>query len=159
MITKILEGTVIMREGEANMDMYKIISGNVELYRGYETKDEAIIGIKSKDDYFGEMGLLTGGKPSIYTVVAYSDVLLLRITEKDIDDFILNNHVDVLRIMQGMANSMYNIKFSMDMIMDDMADKVNSTKLKDFKGFYSKQFAMYNTFNMMKSLSRIDEKA
>ena len=159
MITKVPEGTVIMREGEANMDMYKIISGNVELYRGYETKDEAIIGIKSKDDYFGEMGLLTGGKPSIYTVVAYSDVLLLRITEKDIDDFILNNHVDVLRIMQGMANSMYNIKFSMDMIMDDMADKVNSTKLKDFKGFYSKQFAMYNTFNMMKSLSKIDEKA
>ena len=159
MITKVPEGTVIMREGEANMDMYKIISGNVELYRGYETKDEAIIGIKSKDDYFGEMGLLTGGKPAIYTVVAYSEVLLLRITEKDIDDFILKNHVDVLRIMQGMANSMYNIKFSMDMIMDDMADKESNTKLKEFKGFYSKQLAMYSASKLMNPYSRIDEKA
>ena len=159
MITKVPEGTVIMREGEANMDMYKIISGNVELYRGYETKDEAIIGIKSKDDYFGEMGLLTGGKPAIYTVVAYSEVLLLRITEKDIDDFILKNHVDVLRIMQGMANSMYNIKFGMDMILDDMADKESSTKLKDFKGFYSKQLAMYNAFKMIDHFSKIDKKA
>ena len=159
MITKVPEGTVIMREGEANMDMYKIISGNVELYRGYETKDEAIIGIKSKDDYFGEMGLLTGGKPAIYTVVAYSEVLLLRITEKDIDDFILKNHVDVLRIMQGMANSMYNIKFGMDMILDDMADKESSTKLKDFKGFYSKQLAMYNASRMIDTFSKIDKKA
>ena len=159
MITKILEGTVIMREGEANMDMYKILSGNVELYRGYETKDEAIIGIKSKEDYFGEMGLLTGGKPAIYTVVAYSEVLLLRITEKDIDDFILKNHVDVLRIMQGMATSMYNIKFSMDMILDDMADKESNTKLKEFKGFYSKQLAMYSASKLMNPYSRIDEKA
>ena len=159
MVLQVPEGTVIMREGEANMDMYKIISGNVELYRGYETKDEAIIGIKSKDDYFGEMGLLTGGKPAIYTVVAYSEVLLLRITEKDIDDFILKNHVDVLRIMQGMANSMYNIKFGMDMILDDMADKESSTKLKDFKGFYSKQLAMYNAFKMIDPFSKIDKKA
>ena len=159
MVIKVPEGTVIMHEGEANMDMYKIISGNVELYRGYETKDEAIIGIKSKDDYFGEMGLLTGGKPAIYTVVTYSDVLLLRITEKDIDDFILKNHVDVLRIMQSMANSMYNIKFSMDMILDDMADKESSTKLKDFKGFYSKQLAMYNVSKTIEPFSKkIDKK-
>ena len=159
MITKVPEGTVIMREGEANMDMYKIISGNVELYRGYETQDEAIIGIKSKDDYFGEMGLLTGGKPSIYTVVAYSDVMLLRITEKDIDEFILKNHVDVLRIMKSMANSMYNIKFSMDMIMEDMVDKGNNAKLKEFKGFYSRQFAMYNATKMMDPFSKMDKKA
>ncbi len=158
MVIKVPEGTVIMREGEANMDMYKIISGNIELYRGYETKDEAIIGIKSKGDYFGEMGLLTGGKPAIYTAVAYSDVLLLRITEKNIDDFILKNHVDVLRIMQGMANTMYNIKFSMDMILDDMADKESGTKLKEFKGFYFKQLAMYNYSKMMDPFLRVDEK-
>jgi hypothetical protein len=91
--------------------------------------------------------------------VTYSDVLLLRITEKDIDDFILKNHVDVLRIMQSMANSMYNIKFSMDMILDDMADKESSTKLKDFKGFYSKQLAMYNVSKTIEPFSKkIDKK-
>ncbi len=144
MMTKVPEGTVILREGESSMEMYKILSGSVELYRAYGTKDEAIMGIKSKDDYFGEMGLLTGGKPAIYTVIAYSDVLLLRITESDIEDYILNNHVDVIRIMKSMANSMYNIKYSMDMIMEDMNDRTNNIVLDELRSFYSKQFALYN---------------
>lgn len=37
MLMKIPEGTVIIREGEVNMDMYKIISGNAEIYTGYGT--------------------------------------------------------------------------------------------------------------------------
>ncbi|MCR5343792.1 MAG: hypothetical protein K6E70_10580 [Butyrivibrio sp.] len=37
MMMKIPEVTVIIREGEVSMDMYKIISGHVELYTGYRT--------------------------------------------------------------------------------------------------------------------------
>ena len=47
----------------------------------------------------------------------------------------------------------------MDMILDDMADKESSTKLKDFKGFYSKQLAMYNASRMIDTFSKIDKKA
>ena len=144
MMTKVPEGTVILREGESSRDMYKIISGQVELYRCYGTRDEAIIGIKSKEDYFGETGLLTDGKPALYTVVAYSDVLLLRITKTDLEDYILNNHVDVIRIMQSMANSMYNIKYSMDMIMNDLNEKANNDMLNELRSYYSKQLALYN---------------
>ena len=86
MMMKIPAGTVIIQEGESNMDMYKIISGHAEIYTGYGTEYESILAIKSKDDYFGEMGLFTGGKPAVYTVVAYSDLLLMRITEADIDE-------------------------------------------------------------------------
>ena len=85
--------------------------------------------------------------------------MLLRITEKDIDEFILKNHVDVLRSMKSMANSMYNIKFSMDMIMEDMVDKGNNAKLKEFKGYYSRQFAMYNAAKMLDPFSKVDKKA
>ncbi|WP_024865099.1 Crp/Fnr family transcriptional regulator [Butyrivibrio sp. FCS014] len=148
MMIKVPEGTVIIREGEANMDMYKIVSGNAEIYTGYETENEAILGIKSKDEYFGEMGLLTGGKPSIYTVVAYSDMLLMRITEADIDEFILKNHSDVYRIMQHMAESMYGLKYGMDMYVKDLEDSKNNAYLKGFSGYFSKQFAKYNATNM-----------
>ena len=148
MLINIPEGTVIIREGEANMDMYKIVKGNAEIYSGYGTENEVILGIKSKDDYFGEMGLLTGGKPSIYTVVAYSDMILMRITEADIDEFILKNHVDVYHIMQHMAESMYALKYGMDMYVKDLEDSKNNAYLKGFSGYFSKQFAKYNASNM-----------
>ena len=157
MMTRVPEGTVILREGEESIDMYKILSGRVELYRGYGTGDEAIIGIKSKDDYFGETGLLTGGKPALYTVVAYSDVLLLRITQTDIEDYIQKNHVDILRIMQSMANTMYNIKYSMDMIMDDMSNRANNEMLSELRSYYSKQLALYNAAILKSSLLKKTE--
>lgn len=156
MLTKVPQGTVIISEGEASMDMYKIVSGHVELYTGYGTPNESVLGIKSKNDYFGEMGLLTEGKPAIYTVVAYSDVLILRITSADIDEYIQQNHVDALRLMKHLADSMYALKFSMDLLLKDMAERENdnNAQLKEFSGFYSKMFSKYNAGNMMDSSSK-----
>lgn len=143
MLMKIPEGTVIIREGEVNMDMYKIISGNAEVYTGYGTDKEAILGILSKDDYFGEMGLLTQ-KPAIYTVVAFNDMAVMRITLEDIEEYIKSNHHDTFVIMKKMAESMYNMKFSMDMFVKDVAEGRVDVREKNYQGFFSNQFAKYN---------------
>ncbi len=136
-------GTVIIREGEANMDMYKIISGHVELYSGYGTKNEAILGIKSKDDYFGEMGLFSGGKPAVYTAVAYSKLYVIRIVEEDMMNFIQHNHTDVLKIMRNMAESMYLLQYSMNLYVEDLMKEKDDMLLKNFNRYYSKQLAKY----------------
>lgn len=159
MMTKVPAGTVIIQEGESNMDMYKIISGNVEIYTGYGTENESILAIKSKDDYFGEMGLFTGGKPAVYTVVAYSDLLLLRVTEADVDEFILKNHVDVYKIMKHFAETMYSMKFGMDMVMEDMTLSSNNARLKKFSGYYAKMFARYNATMMMDPMAQFNQQA
>lgn len=143
MLMKIPEGTVIIREGEVNMDMDKIISGNAEIYTGYGTDKEAILGIVSKDDYFGEMGLLTQ-KPAIYTVVAFNDMAVMRITLADIDEYIKSNHHDTFVIMKKMAESMYNMKYSMDMFVKDVAEGRVDVREKNYQGFFSNQFAKYN---------------
>ena len=143
MLMKIPEGTVIIREGEVNMDMYKIISGNAEIYTGYGTDKEAILGIVSKDDYFGEMGLLTQ-KPAIYTVVAFNDMAVMRITLADIDEYIKSNHHDTFVIMKKMAESMYSMKYSMDMFVKDVAEGRVDVREKNYQGFFSNQFAKYN---------------
>ena len=159
MMMNIPAGTVIIQEGESNMDMYKIISGHAEIYTGYGTEYESILAIKSKDDYFGEMGLFTGGKPAVYTVVAYSDLLLMRITEADIDEFILKNHVDVYKIMKHFAETMYSMKFGMDMVMEDRTLSSNNARLKKFSGFYTKMFAQYNATMMMDPMANFNQKA
>ncbi len=136
-------GTVILTEGEVNMDMYKILSGSVEVYSGYGTDKEAILGILSKGSYFGEIGLLSQ-KPAIYTVIAYSDVLVMRVTMEEIDGYIKNNHHDILAIMQHMAEAMYNMKYSMDMVLEDVELDSKVHGVTEYKAFFSKQFAKYN---------------
>ena len=143
MMMQIPEGTVIIKEGEVNLDMYKIITGNVEVYTGYGTDKEAIIGIYKKGDYFGQIGLLTQ-KPALYTIVAFSYITVMRITMADIDEYIQRNHTDVFHIMQNMAESMYNMKFGMDLFVRDVAEGRVDVKEKNFRGFYSNQFARYN---------------
>ena len=112
--------TVILKEGDINSEMYKIISGNAEVYVGYHTKQESLIGIIGKQYCFGEFGILLH-KPSIYTVVAYSDLLALRIAEEDLADFIRENQKNIIDIMRNMANTMMTMRYQIDFLMKELA--------------------------------------
>ena len=81
---------IILKEGGTYEEMYKIISGSVAVYIRYGEKEEHLIGIYSKSKCFGETNVLSG-QPSIYTVVAYGDVLLMRITKDSLEEFIRKN--------------------------------------------------------------------
>ena len=142
MVMEIPAGTVIIQEGEHNMDMYKILEGNVELYTGYGTKDETILGIQSKDSYFGEVGLLAE-MPAIYTVVAFSDLVVQRITMTEITAYFKDNHEDALAIMKKLAKSMYSLKFSMESYANDK--ELQGKMGKNPAGFFAKEFSKYNT--------------
>ncbi|SEF46831.1 Cyclic nucleotide-binding domain-containing protein [Butyrivibrio sp. Su6] len=104
-IYEIPEGTIILQEGERNLDMYKILSGHVEMYTGYGTENEVLLGILCPGSCFGEFGILTK-KPAIYTIISFSKIKLLRITEELINDFMRDNPGNVLQIMKNMANNM-----------------------------------------------------
>ena len=127
MMLQVKEGDMIVQEGEMSLDMYKLVSGKAEMYVGYGTERETFIGILSKGDYFGEMGLLAR-RPAIYTIVMYSDGLLLRITPQDIVDYIKNNERDILSIMVHMANSMYNLKTNIDLLTEDINEMIHEKK-------------------------------
>ena len=73
---KFHEDDIIMKEGEIYEEMYKIIAGSVAVYIRYGEKEEHLIGIYSKPKCFGEVQVLSD-QPSIYTVVAYGDVVLI----------------------------------------------------------------------------------
>ncbi|MBO4902400.1 MAG: cyclic nucleotide-binding domain-containing protein [Lachnospiraceae bacterium] len=116
---EIPEGTKILLEGEVNLDMYKIVKGHAELYIRYGTEHETLIGILGPQACFGEFGLLLS-KPAIYTVIAYSDMLLLRITKDEIGDFVRQNHKIILEIMQNMAMTMQTMHKQIDLLIGDI---------------------------------------
>lgn len=97
--------SLILKEGEVNLDMYKIIQGRAEMYMGYGTDNEVLLGIIGPGACFGELGLLLQA-PSIYTIIAYSDVYAIRVTPDRMGNFIEQNQTTILQIMKDMARTM-----------------------------------------------------
>ena len=118
-IYEIPEGTMILKEGETNLDMYKILSGNVEMYTGYGTKNEVLLGMLGPGSCFGEFGILTK-QPAIYTIIAYSNLKVLRVTESLIMDFMKDNPDNVLKIMHNMANLMMKMQSQIEQLSTEL---------------------------------------
>ncbi len=126
MIYEIPAGTVILSEGEINLDMYKLMSGHVEMYTGYGTDTETLIGMLGPGACFGEFGLLTG-KPAIYTIITYDAVKVLRVTEEMMSEFMIENQDSVMQIMRNMANNMLRMQHQISQLCEELAE--NNTEV------------------------------
>ena len=103
------EGMKIIVEGQPNKYMYIILSGRAYMYTGYGTKDETIVEKYGPGGCFGAYGMLTK-MADIYTVVAQTNMKLIRLQENDMADFIKNNESMVVSVMKGMAKDMIRMK-------------------------------------------------
>ena len=136
MLKQYEENDIILREGDTDTNLYKVLSGNVEVYSGFGTDRENILGILSEGDYFGEMGLLTGA-PAIYTVIAYNNPLVLSVEKDDLLSYVKLNYSDLIAIMENMARSMLNMKKNIDLLTNDAAfllkDRKDTKKAQELK--------------------------
>ncbi len=125
---------IIIREGESYQEMYKIVYGSVAIYIRYGEKEEHLIGIYSKGKCFGEVHVLSD-QPSIYTVVAFDEVLLMRITKDTLEDFIRNNPRNAIDIMQNMVHTNMLMQKNISLLLDDIYEKqdVNKKRTKELK--------------------------
>ncbi len=112
---KVSSEDVIIHEGEKNNDMYKIVSGKAVCYFGYGTDHELVIGTLKEGGTFGEYSLLTG-KPGIYTVVAFTDMLLMRIGKDDFTKYFELNASNSIEVMKNLAGMLDILKVNIDML-------------------------------------------
>ena len=113
---------VILREGTKNNEMYKIISGRAVCSINYGTDNEHILGVLKEGKTFGEYSLLSG-ESAIYTVTAFTDMLLLRIESGDFMNFLEISAANSLNIMQNMASMMNMLKVNIDMLNEELHQK------------------------------------
>ena len=118
-IIRFPQDNVILREGELSTDMYKIIRGHVELYTGYGTEHEVLLGLIGQQCCFGEFGLLLH-QPAIYTVVAFDDVYAMRVTEGEMGSFVQENHRNIIEIMRNMSRMMLIMQEQIEMLSEDL---------------------------------------
>lgn len=124
---KFQAGDIIMREGETYDEMYKVVSGSVEVYIRYGERDEHLIGIYSKSKCFGEMSVLSD-QAAIYTLVAFDEVLLMRITKDYLEEFIRNNPKNAIDIMKNMVHTTVVMQKNIGLLLDDLYDKDGANK-------------------------------
>ena len=151
-LIKVTKDTVILKEGEQSEVMYKILKGHAEMYLNYGEESESLLGIIGEQSCFGEFGLLTK-KPAIYTVTAYSELLLLRITEADFGSFIVENHKNIQDIMRNMADSMMVMHFQIELLNKEILEygknEKNREAIKDSirnAKQLMKQYAVYSNY-------------
>lgn len=118
---------VILKEGAVYSEMYKIVSGSVAVYIRYGEKEEHLIGIYSKPKCFGEANVFSD-QPGIYTVVAYDDVLLMRISRDSLEEFIRNNPKNAIDIMQNMVHTNMLMQKNINLLLDDIYEKQDMNK-------------------------------
>ncbi len=123
MLKQYSQEQLILSEGDKDSKLYKIVSGNAEVYVGYGTNHETIIGILSEGAYFGEIGAFTDNA-SIYTVVAYCDCLIMEIEKDELEEYAKLNYRDLLAIMSNMANTMTNLKANIEMLSEDISSLI-----------------------------------
>ena len=116
------EDDVVLREGELNTEMYKILAGSAVMYFGYGTDDEYVVGTLKDGQCFGEYSLLTE-KPGIYTVVAFTDMLLMRVKQDEFSSFVEMNAANSVEIMQNMAKMINVLKTNIDMLRGETGVK------------------------------------
>ncbi len=112
--------SLIMKEGDVNPNMYKIIQGRAEMYIGYGTEHEVLVGIIGPGACFGELGLLTQS-PAIYTIIAYTDVYALKVTLDRIGTFIEENQSSIIQIMTNMAKTMSVMQHQVKYLSEELA--------------------------------------
>ena len=117
---KFPEDSVIIREGEVRNEMYKIVSGKAAVYINYGEKNEYLLGILSEQQCFGELGIWCH-QPSIYTVVAVYDVLVMRISINEFDSFLLNNNKNAVDIIRNLSWCVTNLKGNLDLVLEELS--------------------------------------
>lgn len=144
---KFSEDEVIMHEGENYDEMYKIVSGRAALYLQYGTENEYLIGVLSDGKCFGEVSVLTG-KPSPYSVVAVSDIMVMRIDSDRFESFISQNPRNTAEIMKNMANSIVMLKANVGMMSEELTEILNTLEKdkvgKELAGSIRQRLAQYN---------------
>ena len=94
---------VIFNEGDKADCMYDIRLGKVGIYANYGTKEEKLLTELTKDQFFGEMGIIEG-YPRSATAVAMGDMTELTVIAKaDFEDYCKNNPDKTVLIMKNMS--------------------------------------------------------
>ena len=117
---------VIFNEGDKSDCMYDIRLGRVGIYANYGTKEEKLLTELTKDQFFGEMGIVEG-YPRSATAVAMGDMTELTVIPKnDFEEYCKNNPEKTVLIMKNMSSRIRELTRDYLVVCHTVADSMEA---------------------------------
>ena len=102
MRTQFSSGDVVFGEGDLGLQMYVIESGEIEIRKNFG-KEDRVLAVLGKGDFFGEMCMLEDETPRSATALALTDVDAVMI-DRSAFTFILKHNPEItIRIMRKLV--------------------------------------------------------
>ena len=93
------DGEAIFREGETSEAAFLIVSGEVDVVKGYETNHAKTIATIGAGEYVGEMGVVDA-KPRSATAIAKGPTVCEPVTEAQFMELILQNPEEAMGLIK-----------------------------------------------------------
>ncbi|MBQ3841229.1 MAG: cyclic nucleotide-binding domain-containing protein [Ruminiclostridium sp.] len=144
------EDEVLIREGEVNTEMFKLVSGQAAMYFNYGKDNEYLIGVLAEGRCVGQIGLLTG-LPSPFTCVAFSDVMALGIKKDDFADFVKDDPYNAVDIMKSLAGMVVTMSSNINQINEELMSELGSDISDEKANSINKRIMRYRVSGMQGS--------
>lgn len=93
------DGETIFREGETSEAAFLIVSGEVDVVKGFETNHARSIATIGAGEYVGEMGLVDS-KPRSATAIAKGATVCEPVTQEQFMELILQNPEEAIGLIK-----------------------------------------------------------
>lgn len=128
-VMKFAKGAVIFKEGEWQMAMYAVKSGNVGIYSQYGTEKEQLLTELGPGKLFGEMGLIEA-RPRSATAVALEATEAEFIDGNNLSDYFKNDPEKVVEILINMTSRLRELSGEYVEACSAISDFVKAEKSK-----------------------------
>ncbi|MGI6153823.1 MAG: DUF2225 domain-containing protein [Christensenellaceae bacterium] len=97
------KGSVLLHEGDITVsEMYILLRGNVEIYKDFGKAEQALVSTLGAGEFFGEVSFLLG-KRRLVTVAAKTDIVVMRLNNQNILNFIRQQPEAVLALLRSLS--------------------------------------------------------
>lgn len=124
---------IIFNEGDKSDCMYDIRMGRVGIYANYGSKEEKLLTELTKDQFFGEMGIIEG-YPRSATAVAMGDMTELTVIAKnEFEDYCKRNPEKTILIMKNMSTRIRELTQDYLEVCHTVAESLEAERLGEKK--------------------------
>lgn len=119
------EDQIILREGEVNSEMFRIVSGQAAMYFDYGKDTEYLIGVLGEGRYVGQISMLTG-IPNPFTCIALNGIMALSIDRNDFADFVREEPHSAVNIMKSLAGMVVTMSSNINQVKEELMKEISA---------------------------------
>ena len=118
-MTRFNAGDCIIRQGDVNEELLKVMQGTVSLYVDHGTENEYLLGVITAGKCFGAYNCYSAD-PSPYSAIADEDAVIMEVTKNDIRSYLALNPRNAEDMIAGMSRQISLAMKHVEMLNEEL---------------------------------------